>query len=39
MSGKLKIKGATSLLDYTYLNVINLLDPDNSNDFLCFKNI
>lgn len=32
MSGKMKLKGATTLLDYTYLNVVDLQDPDNGTN-------
>ncbi len=31
MSGKLSIKGSAPILDFTYLNVVNLVDPDNGN--------
>lgn len=33
MSGKMKVKGSSPILDYTYLNVVNLSDPDNSSSF------
>ena len=29
MAGKMRVKGAATLLDYTYLNVLDLNDPDN----------
>lgn len=29
IAGKLRVKGSATLLDYTYLNVVDLQDPDN----------
>lgn len=29
MAGKMKVKGSAALLDYSYLNVVDLVDPDN----------
>ena len=32
----MKVKGSSSLLDYTYLNVVDGVDPENCNWF-CFS--
>jgi hypothetical protein len=35
---KMRLKGLTTAIDYAYLNVIDINDPDNSNPSIQYRN-